>query len=637
MLLSLQLTASSHSIKMAPKPKTATPVAATVPTHSRASNDAFGDGSPHWNLPFPEGRLTAAEILAYCPHWLKSVDVVDRLVSNGAKAKVIAAMLNRFRILPSAKGISSNSVCIMMQCAMRAANFEAWTMGDHSSFTDTRALQWDVESLDVSGFRSPHVTHPKTGSKKIENVPALPLQFRKLAHNVQQHPLGHDALDLTRCVLYAVDHPDESWLFPTDFERLVDQLGGPQSASHLHSDTSAFERAISELFSSTERRGLTVAPITKRVHFADPHAVDTDDNINMRLRIPVKTEPGVSKKRIRVKDDDDEDDDTAPPSDTKRTRRSGRTTQTHKNMRESDTDTDRSTLKRSRDDDDDDEAFSLNQKKCKVSTTSTRVMKRSRGEEVSDDDEPSIPRPKKRRIRSVSSESEFIDLTTDTESPADENNHIDLTEESLSPDPNRRVPQRASAQQSQRLTKKAIRKEMPRSARLPRGFTRANNDEDLYALPAAPAAPAPPAPPARTPAHLIDPQLRTQAAAWVASRPAPILARAPQLSSNRLVVDDRSIFLYAAEGCTTRQEMWDSALSSTRFKGPRRSAPFRELYRLTDPAVDDESDWAENIRWAKEQFRAFGVKTWTEYDYHLEQVTEIRRETMWVSREVGGG
>ena len=135
-------------------------------------------------------------------------------------------------------------------------------------------------------------------------------------------------------------------------------------------------------------------------------------------------------------------------------------------------------------------------------------------------------------------------------------------------------------------------------------------------------------------AHPTSEQI-SAAAAWIYQ--VPTFVKPPVLSLDRLTIDAWNVHLYAAEGCTTRQEMWDSALSSTRFKGPRRSAPFRELYRLTDPAVDDESDWAENIRWAKEQFKAFGVKTWTEYDYHLEQVTEIRRETMWVSREVGGG
>ena len=114
----------------------------------------------------------------------------------------------------------------------------------------------------------------------------------------------------------------------------------------------------------------------------------------------------------------------------------------------------------------------------------------------------------------------------------------------------------------------------------------------------------------------------------------PIHVPPPVLSADRLRVDENSIFLYAADGCTTEQELWDTALSSTRFNGPRRSAPFRELHRLTTPPANDFSGWAENIRWAKEQHRLFGSETWTENDYHLEVITEHRRLGFWVSEEV---
>ncbi len=122
-------------------------------------------------------------------------------------------------------------------------------------------------------------------------------------------------------------------------------------------------------------------------------------------------------------------------------------------------------------------------------------------------------------------------------------------------------------------------------------------------------------------------------AALIYSMRQPKFVQPPVLSPHRLRVDSSSIYLYAELGCRTLEEMWASALSSTRFGGPRRSPPFRELYRLTDPSPSDDSDWAENIRWAKEQHRAFGSVTWTEYDYHLELITEARRETLWVSEE----
>jgi hypothetical protein len=129
----------------------------------------------------------------------------------------------------------------------------------------------------------------------------------------------------------------------------------------------------------------------------------------------------------------------------------------------------------------------------------------------------------------------------------------------------------------------------------------------------------------------VSPEMMSLARAFSARK--PIFLQPPVLSDNRLRVDWSTIYLYAAEGCTTMDEMWATALSSTRFNGPRRHAPFRELHRLTDPLPTDESDWAENIRWAKEQYKFFGSTTWTEYDYHLELITEHRRAVYWVSEE----
>ena len=130
------------------------------------------------------------------------------------------------------------------------------------------------------------------------------------------------------------------------------------------------------------------------------------------------------------------------------------------------------------------------------------------------------------------------------------------------------------------------------------------------------------------PDNLIDPALLSAACNYAQRK--PVFLKPPYLDPGRLVVDGRSVHLYAELGAP---DLWASALSSSRFGGPRRHPPFRELYRLTEPSPLDGSDWAENIRWAKEQERVFGSRTWTEYDYHLEQIAEQRRDTMWVSEE----
>jgi hypothetical protein len=139
-------------------------------------------------------------------------------------------------------------------------------------------------------------------------------------------------------------------------------------------------------------------------------------------------------------------------------------------------------------------------------------------------------------------------------------------------------------------------------------------------------------PPAVTkPVVEVSQEMMTLARAF--SHRQPLFLQPPVLSANRLRVDSTTIYLYAAEGCTTLEDMWNTALSSTRFNGPRRHPPFRELHRLTDPLPHDVSDWAENIRWAKEQHATFGSETWTEYDYHLELITTHRREVLWASEE----
>jgi hypothetical protein len=130
---------------------------------------------------------------------------------------------------------------------------------------------------------------------------------------------------------------------------------------------------------------------------------------------------------------------------------------------------------------------------------------------------------------------------------------------------------------------------------------------------------------------VISPEVMDAARAF--STRVPIFLQPPILSANRLKIDDLSIYIYSSPPHTNLADMYASAFSSTRFNGPRRHAPFRELHKLSEPNSIDVSDWAENIRWAKEQWRAFG-SIWTEYDYYLECITEHRREIGWVSEEL---
>jgi len=265
----------------------------------RQVDDAFGKGSPGWNLPFPNGNLTAAEIIAYCPHWLKSVDVVDRFINNGGKSNVLAAMINEFRDQPGGNTMfHANSVCRMMQHAMRRAGFKNWSVGNHSVLCCAGEGEWNDISLDVREFRTPMYTHPSGHKNNPRNLPAEPLEFSDLALYVKRHPSGCDALDLTECVLYAIQHPEESWIFPDDFEKLVNHLGGPVNVDWLHSDREVFLR-----------RGLGTNNLTRvgTSNITLPTAVTKTSNSKLmaRTRANGKTDSGTVTPLKRSAADDD--------------------------------------------------------------------------------------------------------------------------------------------------------------------------------------------------------------------------------------------------------------------------------------------------------------------------------------------
>jgi hypothetical protein len=244
-----------------------------------AKNNAFGVGSPSWNLPFPTGNLTAAEILAYLPHWLKSIDVIDRFITNGGRSYTIAAMINEFRYLPGGADavFRPNSVQIMMSYGMRRAGFNEWTVGTHSTFERPNPSLSESD-LNVQTFRLPCETHPKShpsGRDEFQlrlNEPADPIEFKALALHIKVHPSGYDALDLARCVQYALAHPDEDWFFPDDFGLLVTQLGGPAAITHSHLDRQIFRRRETYVFNSPTKS----TPNTQRTRIPNSKRTGSD-------------------------------------------------------------------------------------------------------------------------------------------------------------------------------------------------------------------------------------------------------------------------------------------------------------------------------------------------------------------------
>ncbi|KAF9693151.1 hypothetical protein EKO04_008852 [Ascochyta lentis] len=557
-----------------------------------AKNNAFGAGSPSWNLSFPEGNLTAAEIIAYLPHWLKSVDVILRFVNNGGRSVTITHLLHKLRVMPSSN-YQANSTTIMMHYAMRRAGYEEWTIGTRHEYEDDR--EYDENSLYVGDFRPPRITHPKNVSTKqktkedelARNCAADPIPFKDLALHVKKHPSGSDALDLTRCVDYALKHPKEQWLFPNDFQKLVKHLGGPLPVTHSHLDPQLFARCNS----------------IYKAHGPG--------------RLPAKY-----NKKSKPESEIDTDSDTEPKSKTVSKKASTKKTKkTKKVMREArgNVSADATPLTRGKREFDEleegnDDGGGRRRSSRRVKTAPVYVDNDEDATDVDKIDADYATPHKKRKLSRVppmpkEEESDF----EAKEDPESDDDMLPVIDEAAD-EPDFATP---TAARGRRLASSKARQVIQQQSS-------AVLMEQFRASAAA-----------AKPAHksFMDNSPGMVAAARAYEHRVPVYLTPPVLSANRMIIDPYTVYLYAQEGCRNEDELWASALSTYRFGGPRRHAPFRELYRLTEPMAWDTSDWAENIRWAKEQYKEFGVETWTEYDDHLERITRWRMQTLWVSEE----
>ncbi|KAH7385316.1 hypothetical protein DE146DRAFT_621965 [Phaeosphaeria sp. MPI-PUGE-AT-0046c] len=198
-------------------------------------------GSPVPNLDFPTGNITLAELAAFHPQALKSFDMIDRFCGNGGSQATFAVMINHFRKMDRGL-ITGNSVYRLMKGPMTLRGkledprYATWTSGKHDQFHD--AANFDPTSVSVTGFRT-------AADGKIRTS-AAPIPLKDMANGVKVFPTGDDALDLARAVAYCQNHPDEQWIYPTDFQRLLkERLGGPAKVKPAHHDGAVIDRYTS--------------------------------------------------------------------------------------------------------------------------------------------------------------------------------------------------------------------------------------------------------------------------------------------------------------------------------------------------------------------------------------------------------
>ncbi|KAF9729216.1 hypothetical protein PMIN06_000118 [Paraphaeosphaeria minitans] len=272
--------------RLAPKPqKNIAPQEANGGNRAKRGSNTNGYDhlslSPSANIPFPasdkQANVTAVELLTFLPRYFRQADIVDRFITNGGKASILTRIINEHREMKGGGVVSNNTIFIAMKNSMRSRGgvYEKWTVRTHP-----KPRGYNHNNLNIAGLRTK--TGAQSTSRGTQNTErgADPIQFKFLGKHVKKFPSGFDALDLTRCVTYAMAHPDEDWEYPKDFEELVTRIGGPAAVHQEHYDIEAFRR-----WGRFRTRLRTVAGVDNGTH-EDSDEGESDDEDSKVLGFP---------------------------------------------------------------------------------------------------------------------------------------------------------------------------------------------------------------------------------------------------------------------------------------------------------------------------------------------------------------
>ncbi|KAF1912950.1 hypothetical protein BDU57DRAFT_581358 [Ampelomyces quisqualis] len=228
-----------------------------VPEKIRKTNVPIFKTAPSRHLAFPQqGDITVAEIFAFLPNAVRSHDIAFRFATNGMNNHTAATIANYFRAPEDNKKATANNMCKLIQTPMRAcgkysytvqtpvdgelkAVVKGWSVGLHQKF-NTKSMwevingPWDSKKLSLADLNVDVGAHHKL----INNV-----SFASLAVGVHRFPSIEqgDGLNLTRCVLYALTHTEEDFMFPRDFAMLTAHVGAAR-VQPQHYDEATFNR-----------------------------------------------------------------------------------------------------------------------------------------------------------------------------------------------------------------------------------------------------------------------------------------------------------------------------------------------------------------------------------------------------------
>ncbi|CAO2653594.1 Nn.00g030050.m01.CDS01 [Neocucurbitaria sp. VM-36] len=287
--------------------------------------------APSAQLAFPTGNITLAELTAFLPQSIKSWNVIDRALFNGAMSVTFAGMINHFRTMPNGP-IENNSIYRMMKGpmdkrALQDVAYKGWSVSAHQKLK--KPNDFDPTSVSVAGYRTP-VNYDRRADATATQVSAPTILFRDLMKGVKIMPSGDDALDLTRCVQHCIDHPDEDWFYPQDFEALVSHLPpyGPSPVRRSHHDGSIIAR-----YTSTQKLNGAIQTMNRqrdghgRLQKQDVNSNEEEDamgtisdDFDSKIDLETLDKKGPKRRRTTISAGADKEDASLRSRSTKRTK-----------------------------------------------------------------------------------------------------------------------------------------------------------------------------------------------------------------------------------------------------------------------------------------------------------------------------
>ncbi|KAF2266004.1 hypothetical protein CC78DRAFT_578857 [Lojkania enalia] len=94
---------------------------------------------------------------------------------------------------------------VMIQATIRNSRYDDWTTRSYDHWHSKRKATWDENNIEIYRSRSAH-----------------------LAVDIKKFPNSDNALGLPRTAKYAIEHLEQLWYYPYNYDRLLREIGGPR-------------------------------------------------------------------------------------------------------------------------------------------------------------------------------------------------------------------------------------------------------------------------------------------------------------------------------------------------------------------------------------------------------------------------